>query len=285
MNWCIYYRGSLSSCNYTCAYCPFAKTRNTRAQLARDRSQLRRFCAWTRAQSNRIRVLFTPWGEALGHGYYRRALVELSQQANIDRVAIQTNLSAPLDDLQEASSRLSLWATYHPGQTSQARFLGQCARLEEMNLSYCVGVVGLKEHFPEISRLRQELPAQRYLWVNAYKRETGYYSAQDIHFLKSIDAYFAYNLHRYPSFNSACRAGESSFAVDGDGNLRRCHFVGQVLANIYEPDFESQLGPRSCPNASCGCYIGYVQRPQLRLEKIFGDGLLERVPTSFSWSG
>ena len=36
MRWSIYYRGSLSSCNYACGYCPFAKTRNTRSELARD---------------------------------------------------------------------------------------------------------------------------------------------------------------------------------------------------------------------------------------------------------
>lgn len=285
MSWSVYYRGSLSSCNYSCGYCPFAKTRNTRAELARDRAQLERFCAWTAEQPRGLGILLTPWGEALGHRYYRRALVQLSQQSNLRTVAIQTNLSAPLEDLRPASRRLSLWATYHPGQTRLQRFLAQCARLDDMGLRYSVGVVGLKEHFADLLRLRQALARERYLWVNAYKREPDYYSSQDIEFLKGLDPYFSYNLHRYPSLDSACRAGHTSFAVDGEGNLRRCHFVGEVLGNIYQPDFQRHLRPRLCPNASCGCYIGYVHRPQLQLERIFGEGLLERMPPAYCWPG
>lgn len=277
MRWDLYYRGSLSSCNYSCGYCPFAKTRNTRAELQHDRGQLQRFLAWTKDQEARLGILFTPWGEALGLRAYRRALVELSHQQNIERVAIQTNLSAPLQELAEATPKLALWATFHPGQTSLARFLARCRHLDGMKLRYSVGVVGLKEHFADLSRLRAELAPERYLWINAYKRESDYYSAADIDFLKGIDPFFAYNLHRYPSLNAACGAGHSSFAVDGDGNMRRCHFVGEVLANIYEPDFAAQLRPRLCPNATCGCYIGYIHRPALQWEQRFGSGYLERV--------
>jgi hypothetical protein len=282
MKWSIYYRGSLSSCNYACGYCPFAKTRNSRAELALDRHQLQRFCAWTARQPVQLGILFTPWGEALGQRAYRRALVALSHQPNVERVAIQTNLSAPLGELGQASPALSLWATYHPSQTSLDRFVAQCARLDRLGVRYSAGVVGLKEHFAEIAQLRQRLPPERYLWVNAYKRESDYYSATEIEFLKSIDPYFSYNLHRYPSYNTACRAGHSSFAVDGEGNLRRCHFVAEVLGNIYDAEFARQLRPRLCPNASCGCYLGYIHRPQLQLERRFGDGLFERIPTSFS---
>jgi hypothetical protein len=39
----ILYRGPLSSCNYACGYCPFAKRRETAAELARDREALARF--------------------------------------------------------------------------------------------------------------------------------------------------------------------------------------------------------------------------------------------------
>ena len=278
MKWSIYYRGSLSSCNYSCAYCPFAKTRNTRAELLHDRRQLARFQQWTAQQSARLAVLFTPWGEALGQRAYRRTLVELSHQPNIERVAIQTNLSAPLAELGEASNRLALWATYHPGQTSLQRFAAKCRQLDQLKIGYSVGVVGLKEHFADLQRLRQLLAPDRYLWVNAYKRQSDYYTAADIGYLKSIDPFFAYNLHRYPSRNTACRAGHSSFAVDGEGNLRRCHFVGEVLANIYAPGFTEQLKPRLCPNETCGCYIGYVHRPALQWEERFGPGYLERIP-------
>ncbi|MBX3172091.1 MAG: radical SAM protein [Candidatus Eremiobacteraeota bacterium] len=282
MRWDLYYRGSLSSCNYSCGYCPFAKTRNTRSELARDRRQLLRFQHWTARQTARLGILFTPWGEALGHRAYRRTLIELSHQPNLERVAIQTNLSAPLQELAEASPRLALWATYHPGQTSLQRFAAQCARLDDLNIGYSVGMVGLKEHFADLTRLRQLLPPERYLWINAYKRRSDYYTAADIDFLKSIDPYFNYNLHRYPSFNTACQAGHRSFAVDGEGNLRRCHFVGEVLGNIYESDFARHLKPRLCPNQTCGCYIGYIHRPVLQWEQRFGPGYLERIPKSGS---
>ena len=277
MTWNIYYRGSLSSCNYSCHYCPFAKTRNSRAQLRQDQQQLEQFTDWAQ-RPQRLGVLITPWGEALGHGYYRRALVRLSHCENVYRVALQTNLSAPLSELAEASSKLALWTTYHPSQTTLKRFAHRCRQLEGLNIRHSVGVVGLREHFADIAQLRQLLPSLTYLWINAYKREPNYYTAGEVQYLKRIDPYFAYNLPRYPSLNSACRAGHTSFAVDGQGDMRRCHFVGEVLGNIYQPDFSQKLRPRLCPNQTCGCHIGYIHRPQLRLESLYGEGLLERIP-------
>ncbi len=40
----VLYRGELSSCNYACNYCPFAKRRDSRAQLQRDRVELQKVC-------------------------------------------------------------------------------------------------------------------------------------------------------------------------------------------------------------------------------------------------
>ena len=42
----ILYRGPLSSCNYGCAYCPFAKHAETAAELDADRRALERFTDW-----------------------------------------------------------------------------------------------------------------------------------------------------------------------------------------------------------------------------------------------
>ncbi len=39
----ILYRGPLSSCNYACWYCPFAKRREPRTELAADREPLAPF--------------------------------------------------------------------------------------------------------------------------------------------------------------------------------------------------------------------------------------------------
>jgi len=46
MNLSILYRGPLSSCNYACGYCPFAKRTETPTELAHDRACLERFVAW-----------------------------------------------------------------------------------------------------------------------------------------------------------------------------------------------------------------------------------------------
>src|SRR4051812_25009182 len=122
--WNILYRGSLSSCNYECGYCPFAKTSNTRAELQQDERELERFTAWVGTQSKRIGVLITPWGEALVHAYYRRAMTVLSHLPQVYRVSVQTNLSAPVDDFAAANrDTLALWATFHPTQTTLERFL------------------------------------------------------------------------------------------------------------------------------------------------------------------
>src|SRR5438067_10569701 len=149
--WNILYRGSLSSCNYACGYCPFAKTANTRAELRQDELELERFVAWVAAQKQPIGILITPWGEALVHGYYRRAMTTLSRMPQIYRVSIQTNLSAPLEDFDGADrDTLALWTTFHPSQTSLPRFAARCRELDDAGIRYSVGVVGLREHFSVI---------------------------------------------------------------------------------------------------------------------------------------
>lgn len=68
LNLSILYRGPLSSCNYGCEYCPFAKRSETAAQLAVDRQALERFINWVAERhDDQSGVLFTPWGEALIH--------------------------------------------------------------------------------------------------------------------------------------------------------------------------------------------------------------------------
>ncbi len=50
----ILYRGPLSSCNYDCPYCPFAKRQETAAELLVDRAALERFVCWIPAGPRRI---------------------------------------------------------------------------------------------------------------------------------------------------------------------------------------------------------------------------------------
>jgi hypothetical protein len=281
------YRGPLSSCNYECDYCPFAKREENYDELERDREGLARFVTWVagRPGEDRIGILFTPWGEALTRRWYRDALVQLSHAPGVVRAAIQTNLACELSWVEDCDkTRLALWTTYHPTQVSRDRFFARCQELLRRQVRFSVGVVGLREHFAEIEAMRQWLPPDVYLWINAYKDEPDYYRAEEVDWLTSIDPLFPINNKRHPSVGRFCRAGASVLSVDGDGTVRRCHFIRTPLGNLYESGFESILQERFCTNATCGCHIGYVHLDELGLYDVFGNGVLERVPLSFTLS-
>jgi MoaA/NifB/PqqE/SkfB family radical SAM enzyme len=283
MNLSILYRGPLSSCNYGCEYCPFAKHAETDEEHAADGRALERFLDWIEARrEDRLAVFFTPWGEALIRKRYQQALVRLTRLPQVTKAAIQTNLSCRLDWVEACDkSKLGLWATFHPTEVPRARFLARCGELDRRGVRFSVGVVGMKEHAAEIEALRRELPPHIYLWINAYKRVPDYYSREEVAQFEAIDPLFPINNQRHPSLGRACRCGETVISVDGDGTMRRCHFIRVPIGNLYEPGFEAALGPSPCPNTTCGCHIGYVHMHDLGLYDVFGDGVLERVPVTF----
>lgn len=274
------YRGPLASCDYDCPYCPFAKRRDTPEQLRTDRAALERFTAWVagrRETGDTLSLLFTPWGEALVRSWYRRALVDLSRLPHVRRVAVQTNLSCRTDWLAEADpATLALWVTYHPGQVTHDRFLAKCRELDALGVRYSVGVVGQPEHLAGARRLRDELSPGVYLWVNA--AEGRVYTDAEAADWTALDPHFGYSRHAHPSGGRPCRTGESVLSVDGDGTVRRCHFVRDVLGNLYDGSYRSRLQPRTCPSPVCDCHIGYVHLETLPLYDLFGDGVLERIP-------
>jgi MoaA/NifB/PqqE/SkfB family radical SAM enzyme len=286
MNLAILYRGPLSSCNYGCGYCPFAKHKEARAAHEADRRALARFVDWVAARTeDRLSILFTPWGEALIRPRYQQALARLTNLPQVDKAAIQTNLSCRLEWVEDCDKgRLALWATYHPTQTTRARFLRKCAELDRRGVRYSVGVVGLREQADEIAALRRELPAPVYLWINAYKPGPDYYGPEDVRRLTDIDPLFPVNNRQHASRGRACHAGHTAISVDGDGTIRRCHFIRAPLGNIYAPGWEAALRPRPCTRAHCGCHIGYVHMPDLGLYETFGDGVLERIPARRIWA-
>jgi sulfatase maturation enzyme AslB (radical SAM superfamily) len=288
MHYSILYRGPLSSCNYGCDYCPFAKQSETHEQLEGDRVALGRFLDWCQGQSasgHQLSVLFTPWGEALIRSWYQEALARLTHMPHVRRAAIQTNISCHLKWLDRCNrDRLALWCTYHPTETSRERFLDLCHKLDERGVRYSVGIVGLNEHMDDAKWLREQLAEHVYLWVNAYKRIENYYDASTIDALTQIDPLFPINNVRHPSRGNACRAGEEVFSVDGNGTMRRCHFIKDGIGNIYDDNWASTLAPRLCSAESCGCHIGYVHMDKLELYDIFGNGVLERIPKNRIWS-
>lgn len=283
MNLSILYRGPLSSCNYACDYCPFAKRAETPEQLAHDRACLDRFVGWVGSRTaDALGVLFTPWGEALVRRWYQDALAELTRMPHVTKAAIQTNISCKLDWVEGCDkSKLALWCTFHPTETTRERFLAKCNELIARGVRFSVGVVGLKEHLAEIELLRSELPPDVYLWVNAYKREAHYYGSDALAMLTRIDPLFPLNNTYHASRGEPCRAGASVISVDGDGTVRRCHFIKEPIGNIYDADFDACLRERVCTNDACGCHIGYVHLDRLKLYDVFGSGVLERVPLGY----
>jgi len=96
--------------------------------------------------------------------------------------------------------------------------------------------------------------------------------------VEAIDPLFRINLTRWPSKGQPCGAGERAITVDGDGTMRRCHFIAEPIGNLYAAEWRSALVPRACTNVDCHCHIGYVHLDYLELGKVFASGLLERIP-------
>ncbi len=274
----ILYRGPLSSCNFSCSYCPFSKTPCSADELRLDSAALGRFTEWTLSQDSQLGIFFTPWGEALIHPHYQKAISSLSNASNVFRVAIQSNLSCDLSWLSECCRKtVAFWISYHPDEMALTELLSKCRFLMEEEFSFSVGVVGVKQNFDAIKNLRTEMPKSIYLWINVYK-SPGYYDQGEIAYLQSIDPLFGYNLRPHASRKRDCRTGHSVFSVNGDGDIRRCYFVDEVLGNIYSQDWEQALRKRPCPNEECRCHIGYVHLEHLGMDGIFGEGIFERVP-------
>lgn len=274
------YRGTLSSCNYDCRYCPFAKRQDGRATLARDAQELARFVSWLKGQTRAMRILFTPWGEALVRRHYRHAMLELSRLPHIGQVALQTNLSGPLAWLEETNpEKIAFWCTYHPSQTTLERFIKRCEMLMRAGIKFSVGSVAMPEHYDAIRLLRAALPPEIHVWLNAFdRRGPGYYRQEDLAWLDQIDPWFQYNRRPVPSRGQPCRAGEEMIFVNGDGELQRCHFLPERLGNLYSNALSDVLHERPCTRHKCDCYIGYAHRKDLPFYADFGSGVLARIP-------
>lgn len=281
----ILYRGHLSDCNYTCEYCPFSMARNSKEMRDLDKNDLERFVAWVEKNSSAERpfeILITPYGEALIRKWYQEAVIHLSHLPHVNKIAVQTNLSCSAQWLKRCNKQsTALWATYHPEQVTEDKFVEKCATLTRMGIRYSVGVVGTQEHFERITAIRKRLPENVYLWVNAYKRMPDYYSSNDIDFLTAIDSLFQDNLPDYPSLGRSCRTGKDVISIEGNGEVYRCHFIKTRRGNIFEDSLDSMLREEHCSKAICHCHIGYIHLDHLRLYETYADGLLERIPKYF----
>lgn len=284
----IIYRGHLTDCNYSCEYCPFAKEKNNREEQALDQYDLNRFVEWVAQNSNAsqtMEILITPYGEALVRKWYREAVIRLSHLPFVKKIAVQTNLAFNTEWLSRCNpSTTALWTTYHPDFTTEDKFFEKTQELSALQIHHSVGVVGLKQHFDQIAALRKRLPKNVYMWVNAYKRETNYYSDEEIHFLENIDPLFRDNLPWYESFGKDCKAGSEVVSIEGNGDLFRCHFIKTRKGNIFQEPLIKLLEKEPCSKATCHCHIGYIHLDSLQSVKVYGSGLLERIPVGFPGS-
>ncbi|MDX8399206.1 MAG: STM4011 family radical SAM protein [Gallionellaceae bacterium] len=277
----ILYRGYLSDCNYSCAYCPFATSKNNAAMRKNDRLALWRFVDWVELNSSSRRplsILIAPYGEALVRGWYREAVVHLSHLAYVKKIAVQTNLSCHTGWLADCKpDKTALWVSFHPDFVSLDKFLIKCKKLLDIGIKFSVGTVGIREHFTAIAELRARLPDSVYLWVNAYKDQAHYYQPAEINYLARIDPHFKTNLPVYPSQGKACHTGYDVVSIEGSGDLYRCNFINECRGNIFSGDLDTMLWRSPCSRQSCDCHIGYVHMDELALYEVYGDSLLERI--------
>ncbi|MFS0722552.1 STM4011 family radical SAM protein [Paenibacillus sp. 1P07SE] len=277
----LYYRGKLASCNYGCPYCPFSKRVDDAVVLSRDREQLETFIDWTGEQAaagHMLSIFFNPYGEALIHRWYREGIVRLSRMQHTQRIAIQTNLSAKLGWTEQLTpGKLSIWATYHPGEVTESAFLARCSELIERGIPFSVGTVGVREAFGAIASMRSALPDQVYMWINAFKDKPDYYTPEETEWLSKLDPLFMYNLQDYDSKDQYCRAGDEVFYVQGDGRVKRCYKDRQVIGHLYRDGLEKLASPRLCRMQSCDCYIGYIHLPGALPDGLYGSRALERI--------
>lgn len=277
----VLYRGALETCNYACGYCPFAKRKQTAEKKQQDIAGLANFINWiTHHPQIKFTLFFTPWGEALVFKRYQQALASLVLLNNVDKIIIQTNLSSKLDFLKNINTeKLRVWCTYHPSETTLEYFLEKTQELDQYAVTYSVGVVGQPKIFEEIKRIRNRLNPKTYLWINAYvvNNRPYPYTTEQQDFLNYVDPLFSLN-KSYDSLDSACITGKKAITIDEFGNIRRCHFIKTILANINQPDWQNKLITTPCTNHYCDCHIGYVFLESFKAKTFFGEHALERIP-------
>ncbi len=277
----ILWRGPLDSCNYDCAYCPFARRRVSRRVLDADRAALTRFVDWVcDAEAWRLEILFTPYGEALVWPWYRDALARISHLPHVRRVAIQTNGSAPMDFTGRANlDTLALWISWHPSEIPLERFAARIQALHADGVRLSVGAVALPTNADAVEALRAALPAGVPMWINAQKPGIRY-DADAIARWSRLDPAFPLDARPHHTKGRACATGDEVVSIDGDGDIRRCHFVEERLGNLYTDDLAALLTPRACPRARCDCWIGYSHLPELGLRQLYEADLLPRIRPS-----
>jgi hydroxymethylpyrimidine pyrophosphatase-like HAD family hydrolase/MoaA/NifB/PqqE/SkfB family radical SAM enzyme len=280
----ICFRGFLSSCNYSCSYCSFAKSRLCETELMKDKECLNRFCNFIDSTEfrNEISVFLTPYGEGLIHQYYIDTIVRLALNPKCRVISCQTNLSFNADafirSLKASKvdlSKIKLWASCHPEMVSIDEFVNKVNQLKA-SIDLCTGIVAIPEDLQNVFELRKRLPKDIYMWINAKEREKTKYSHSQVKSLIQADPLFSRELQKYRVQNSCCHAGNDSVFIRANGDVFPCHMNKKRLFNIYTDS--GPVPPFQCNRRFCDCYLAYSHRFNSNLGRYFGDYVPVRVP-------
>ena len=262
----VYYRGLLRSCNYKCWYCPFS---TQSSDLLADEISLNRFCDSisklscgdaNNGRSSNLTIVFTPYGEALIHKYYHEAIARLCEYDFVKAVACQTNLSFDIKGFaaQVATEKVNLWCSFHPSQVDISDFLLQCELLKEYGIKFCVGAVGNPSNLLLLQQLRNSLPDDIYMWINAMDGLRRKYSDDEIKLLLEIDPLFELEVNNFVAAPKQCSAGRESIFVDGKGDYFACNISKVRLGNLYTG--KAFALSNICRAKKCNCYLAYSNR-------------------------
>ncbi|WFD11816.1 STM4011 family radical SAM protein [Tepidibacter hydrothermalis] len=283
MKYTIFYRNYMKYCNYKCGYCPFSKYSLDEIKIHRDKRYFQKFIDYIENSNDEFNIFIAPRGELLNFDYYKYGIEKLSKLKNIGEIVVQTNLSSDLNWINNVNKeKLILWTTYHPSEVSLDKFYCKVNKLSKLGIRFTVGAVGIKENLSILADLKEKIDKisgyKPYIWINAYKDETNYYSKEDVEFIKKIDPLFEFNLKNYKCKNSLCKTGENVFWVQGNGTIHRCYKNKVKLGNLYKDKLEDIKKEQVCQSNICTCYIGYTNIKNLNLDDIYKTSILGRIP-------
>lgn len=282
----IYYRGSLRFCNYSCGYCPFSKEKESKSKLEEDGRELFQFVEEIGQKKFAGAIQIVPYGEALIHRYYWRALAKLSRLSQIEAVGAQSNFSFSVEQMlgefEKAGGereKLRLWGTFHPDMVSEQDFLRVCHELKEAGVLFCAGAVGVPENVSLLLRIRENLDPAVYFWINKMDGLGRKYSREEIQAFSGLDPYFPLELRHYKA--DAAHCGSALFC-NAKGEMYACNRCRRKSANLYGDPEETlwhiSENARICDRRECDCYISYCNRDDLEELASFGPYPAFRIP-------
>ncbi len=283
----ITYRGSLSSCNYKCAYCPFSKHTQGAGvnELAADKKHLQRFIRRVGESGFCGGVQIAPHGEALIHRYYWEGMAQLSRLPGVKAVGAQSNFSFCVEEMLPVFSetggkieKLRLWGTFHPAMTVAEVFTDTCRRLRERGVSLCVGAVAVPEELPVFQKFRKELPEEITMWFNAMDGLERGYTPEEQRAFQTMDPYFERSCHP-PAADSRWCTGH--LFVRSTGEVTSCNLCRIPRGNFYEASLEELAASvQICHRKRCDCYLASSIREDLPEYAWFGPYSMFRIPSA-----